>query len=248
LTWRWALASIAIAEVVLLGIVGIAYDDRETMVFAVLLLVALGLLFVRRGLIGTIAITLLLADVAVWTVPGAIGNLAHRDEFLDVFVPGAIGALAVSGVVAGITRLVRWRTERTVTTPEAGAGAPTTRRAPFVFLVVVLVAIGGFGTAALVRGAGADRGPQPGDIALETSDMAFSDESLEASTGTVAVHLDNRDLFWHTFTIDELDVDLWAPSRGARRVEFDAPPGRYEFVCAIPGHEQAGMKGVLVVR
>jgi plastocyanin len=248
LTWRWALASIAIAEVVLLGIVGIAYDDRETIVFAALLLVALALLRVRRGLLGTIAITLLLADVAVWTVPGAIGNLAHRDEFLDVFVPGAIGALAVSGVVAGITRLVGWRTERAVTASDADTSAPRTRRAPLVFLVVVLVAVGAFGTAALVRGAGADRGPQPGDIALGTSDMEFSDESLEADAGTIGLHLDNSDLFWHTFTIDELGVDLWAPSRGARRVEFDAEPGRYEFVCAIPAHESAGMKGVLVVR
>jgi hypothetical protein len=29
--------------------------------------------------------------------------------------------------------------------------------------------------------------------------------------GRVTVVLTNHDLFWHTFTIDELDVDLEAP-------------------------------------
>jgi len=26
-----------------------------------------------------------------------------------------------------------------------------------------------------------------------------------------------------------------------------AVPGRYEFVCAQPGHEAAGMKGILII-
>lgn len=28
---------------------------------------------------------------------------------------------------------------------------------------------------------------------------------------------------------------------------FEAPPGEYEFVCAIPGHVEAGMVGTLIV-
>jgi hypothetical protein len=44
----------------------------------------------------------------------------------------------------------------------------------------------------------------------------------------------NHDLFCHTFTIDELDVDLEAPLGGAREVSFTAPPGTYRFYCRCP--------------
>jgi hypothetical protein len=37
------------------------------------------------------------------------------------------------------------------------------------------------------------------------------------------------DLFWHTFTIDELDVDLEAPLGGTREATFTAPPGPTGF-------------------
>ena len=61
---------------------------------------------------------------------------------------------------------------------------------------------------------------------------------------TVAVR--NRDLFWHTFTIDTLGVDITAPV-GVRSASFEAEPGTYEFYCRIPGHATLGMRGTLTV-
>jgi uncharacterized cupredoxin-like copper-binding protein len=43
-------------------------------------------------------------------------------------------------------------------------------------------------------------------------------------------------------------VNVNIPVGAERRTTFDAPAGTYEFVCAIPGHGQAGMKGTLTVR
>ena len=59
--------------------------------------------------------------------------------------------------------------------------------------------------------------------------------------------LRNRDLFWHTLTIDALDVDLKAPVGRLRSATFDARPGTYSYYCRIPGHAALGMRGSLVV-
>lgn len=55
----------------------------------------------------------------------------------------------------------------------------------------------------------------------------------------------NKDGTLHTFTIDELDVDLASPGGTSARVTFEAEPGTYRFYC-VP-HE-ADMNGKLTVR
>jgi hypothetical protein len=55
-------------------------------------------------------------------------------------------------------------------------------------------------------------------VAIESRNDAFSTTSLTTPRGQVTVVLTNHDLFWHTFTIDELHVDLEAPMGGTREV------------------------------
>lgn len=85
---------------------------------------------------------------------------------------------------------------------------------------------------------------EEGDITLVAEDIEFDQESLEAESGTVGVFVDNKDATLHTFTIDELDVNLSIPAGSADRVEFEAEPGSYTFYC-IPHEED--MKGTLEV-
>ncbi|MDQ3963844.1 MAG: cupredoxin domain-containing protein [Actinomycetota bacterium] len=85
---------------------------------------------------------------------------------------------------------------------------------------------------------------QEGDISLVTQDIEFQDESLDTEAGEVAVFVENKDNTLHTFTIDELDVDLDIPAAKSARVSFTAPPGTYEFYC-VPHKET--MEGTLVV-
>jgi hypothetical protein len=66
-------------------------------------------------------------------------------------------------------------------------------------------------------------------VTIESANAAFSTASLAAPASQVTVVLTNHDLFWHTFTIDELDVDLEAPLGGTREATFTAPPGTYRF-------------------
>ncbi len=85
---------------------------------------------------------------------------------------------------------------------------------------------------------------QAGDLRLVTKDIEFQDTSLDAGPGEVSVVVDNMDATLHTFTIDELDVDLDIPASKSARVTFEAEAGTYEFYC-VP-HE-ADMKGTLTV-
>lgn len=85
-------------------------------------------------------------------------------------------------------------------------------------------------------------------VAIESRNAAFSSTALTAPRGEVTVVLTNHDLFWHTFTIDELHVDLEAPMGGPREDTFTAPPGSYRFYCRVPAHAAAGMRGTLTVR
>jgi plastocyanin len=85
-------------------------------------------------------------------------------------------------------------------------------------------------------------------VTIETRNAAYSTTSLAAPSGQVTVVLTNHDLFWHTFTVDELHVDVEAPLGGAREATFTAAPGSYRFYCRVPAHAAAGMRGTLTIR
>ena len=84
------------------------------------------------------------------------------------------------------------------------------------------------------------------DVRVVSEDVAFDATALDVDAGQITVELVNRDLFWHTFTIDELGVDLAVPVNGDRQATFEAGPGTYRFYCRIPGHETR-MVGTLTV-
>ena len=86
---------------------------------------------------------------------------------------------------------------------------------------------------------------QEGDVELVTADIEFDPESIDAEAGQVSVFVDNEDAVLHTFTIEDLDVDLDIPAGKAARVTFDAEPGEYEFFCE-PHKED--MEGTLTVQ
>ena len=69
------------------------------------------------------------------------------------------------------------------------------------------------------------------DVLVVTNDFEFVPKSLNADAGTVAIHVTNADDALHTFTIDELGVDVSIPSGKTNRVEFEAKEGEYRFYC-----------------
>lgn len=64
----------------------------------------------------------------------------------------------------------------------------------------------------------------------------------------MALQVINRDGYAHAFDIDAFDIHAPLPVRTTFDAAFiPTEPGRYRFYCGSPGHEAAGMAGVLVV-
>jgi plastocyanin len=86
-----------------------------------------------------------------------------------------------------------------------------------------------------------------GALLISATNARYSTTTLVGHSGQVTVDFTNNDLFWHTFTVPALGVNIDAPVKAHRRLTFTARPGTYEFFCAIPGHRQIGMHGTLVI-
>jgi plastocyanin len=226
---RWSAYGLIIVQ----GAIAILRADSEAGLATFGLLVGLLLLRWRR-VPGVVVLGLQFANAGFWTVLATLSNLTHGEGLVHTMIPALIAVFSLVGLVSAITELFI-------------PPAPTARlRGPrFVAIAAIVLLVGAF--------AGSFLGPQrasaeSSDLKVTTENLKFLPDRLEARAGRVAVYAENEDLFWHTFTISQLDVDLKLPEGSHRRTEFDAQPGSYEFECKIPGHAQAGMKGTLVVR
>jgi len=118
------------------------------------------------------------------------------------------------------------------------------RRLALAAVLVGLGALAGLGATTGTDGTAAGRV----EVVLTTEDLTFSEQELSLSAETIDLTLANLDAVTHTFTIVELDVDVVAGGGEVRSVTFDVKPGRYLFICTIPGHDTPGMRGELVIR
>jgi len=86
-------------------------------------------------------------------------------------------------------------------------------------------------------------------IRLTSQDMRFGQDEIRLKVGqTVTFTLDNKDLYAHSFDADEFDVHTAMPANNQVTASFTATrPGTFDFYCGVPGHQQAGMVGKIVV-
>jgi uncharacterized cupredoxin-like copper-binding protein len=88
-----------------------------------------------------------------------------------------------------------------------------------------------------------------GSTTIETPGMSYDPDSFTIAAGEDhEVTVDNTDGQWHTFTIDDLDVDLEVEPGESDSVTLNVPDaGEYEFYCTVPGHRESGQVGTLTV-
>lgn len=100
----------------------------------------------------------------------------------------------------------------------------------------------------LFSGAGATA-VSPGALLYPSENMRFGQEVLVVKAGeNITLELDNRDMYAHSFDIDELDLHVEMPANDQIATQLTAvSPGTYTIYCAIPGHREAGMVATLVV-
>jgi len=233
--WFWLVQVAAITETGLLFAAGVYLRDAEALTLAFAVLLTLGWIFFRPGRIVPVVVrSLVFADVAFWMVPAAFSNAVNHSSLGSILLPGILGTTAIVGLVGAAGFLIS-RGDQT-------AGSRAARGVAALALVVILAVAG-------VAAATASSATTSGNaIVISATNARFSATTLTASQGTVTVDFTNNDLFWHTFTVPALGVDIRAPVKGSRQVSFSAPPGRYEFFCAIPGHKQLGMRGTLIIQ
>ncbi|HEX7083811.1 MAG TPA: plastocyanin/azurin family copper-binding protein [Gaiellaceae bacterium] len=80
--------------------------------------------------------------------------------------------------------------------------------------------------------------------------MKYSTGSLRAKAGLVTISMRNTQPIPHDVAIKGHGVHAkgkLVTRGGVSVVTARLRPGRYEFYCTVPGHEQAGMKGTLIV-
>lgn len=198
-------------------------------IFAVLYVI--GIYLARRFPRRAGAIFLLVVSVAVTAMGGpfALEALPHPESALDFILSVIQLAAPLAIIVAGVGHLRRWQPRARQVLAYGTAG-----------VVVVLAAVSLAAAASLEDDVAAAQ-----DIRVVAEEVEFAPDAFLADAGTVAVFVDNLDPTRHTFTIEELGVDLELPASTARRVEFEAVPGTYEFFCKVSGHED--MTGELIV-
>lgn len=234
--WRRMTVVAALANAVVLFGYGLTRGDREALGFAVVMLVGIGLLRVGTGLLGLLVLAALFVNVQFWMFPAANGNATYRVGLVDLLIPASLVAFSLAGFIGAVAGLVHLRD------PDGGRGA-----AAATGIVAVLFIFASLGLVWAMTDAELQVVPE-GALEVETSNVAFVPDTMGATGGEVTVAVRNRDLFWHTFTIDALGVDVRAPVGRLRTATFEAQPGTYSYYCRIPGHETLGMRGTLTVR
>jgi plastocyanin len=85
-----------------------------------------------------------------------------------------------------------------------------------------------------------------------TGALAFASTKAEAAPGTVEILSMNESPIQHNIALkDPSGKVVEGPvvgTGGTSRLEAQLKPGKYEFVCTVPGHEEGGMKGELTVK
>jgi plastocyanin len=229
--WKSFLRTCAIASVIVVALINIfAGIIPPLIVFA--LLWVIGLFWLAKATKGPailllVVLVLYMALSLPFILPAMMVPASAGDFILNL----AAVLAAIGGVVAAIF-VIRGRVEP--------SDSPRTLGRVLIGLFVVGTLVSIFSLVTYE-----DATMQEGDVELVARDIEFEQTSLEADSGEVAVFVKNEDSTLHTFTIEELDVDLNIPAGKSARVTFDAEPGTYEFFC-VPHKED--MKGTIEIR
>lgn len=233
--WTWQrlvwMAPVAFGVLFLLLMVVLA-GGFEPFIFVIALITLaagyVGRRFPRRA--GPITVLVVMVLLILANAPAILQDIVHPESFANFALFGTVPlTFAFVGIIASVAVLM------------SRSGAAATGVA-YAALGVIVVTVAWSAVATLTV---SDDDLVAGDIRLVAEEVEFIPSSLSASGDTVAVFIENKDPFRHTFTIDSLDIEVELPASTDRRVEIDAAPGTYEFVCEVVGHDD--MTGTLTI-
>jgi plastocyanin len=190
-----------------------------TLIGVVFLALSLFLKGQRRRL-GLVAAVLAFLAVA-GNLPMTLDELSHPSSPVAFLLTLLATSAAAVVVLAGMAAYFGWSADSRRAVYYSWSGA-------LALGVVVSVA-----AASGVKSVG----PQTGDVEVVASGVEFDRDRIVVPAGETGFWLDNRDGIRHTFTIEEMGLEIDAPGMSAQRADFALTAGGYTVICAVPGHE-----------
>lgn len=94
------------------------------------------------------------------------------------------------------------------------------------------------------------RGMETKEFDLVGKDFRFFPDTLIVTEGdTVVINFENPDQVPHLIDLPDFNTHVGLPPGGEISLEFVADKvGAFDFVCSVPGHQEAGMVGKLIVQ
>ena len=168
--------------------------------------------------------------------------LGHVNSFFDF---GIALPLTIALIVATVTAFVGFEKLRRGTATIEGAREVRVLLAAVAVVVVSLMVVSG--VLHLTGRETVSAANKEGAVAVNMEKTEFDPTTVRVRAGEAAkLVVKNSDLGIHTFTIEELAVDVSILGRSETLIELpSAAAGSYRYICTVPGH--GDMKGTLVV-
>ena len=121
------------------------------------------------------------------------------------------------------------------------------------FFVVIAFGVGVIATAALGDNdeggtATVAAGAAGQTIEVELGDLFIDPSPIQAEPGDITFEVTNGGGTEHNFVVEGLGgTEMIPPGDGATLALKGIAAGEYQYICAVPGHADGGMKGTLIV-
>ena len=114
--------------------------------------------------------------------------------------------------------------------------------------LVVLVAVVVLVAAVAAFGGSAQQTAATTKVTVDAREYSFAVKPMTVAKGLVVFSVANKGGIAHDFKIAGKKTPILAAGgKRSLRVTF-TKPGRYAYLCTLPSHATAGMRGVLVVK
>ncbi len=212
----WLTGIIAAVEVIFLGMIATIVPP----IAAGIALTVVGLVVLRRARrTGIVILGLTSLLLIIGFAPFAASHLAHPESAVD-FTHAVVGTFG--RLLAVIAAIGAWR-------KASPSGA---RRLAVAAIGLAGLTVAASSIAMLVSTGDA---AEANDVPTIIADSQFA-ETISIASGET-LYVDNTDVFRHTFTVVDTDIDVELPAAVGVRVPIDLPAGVYDVICDISGHE-----------
>jgi uncharacterized cupredoxin-like copper-binding protein len=115
-------------------------------------------------------------------------------------------------------------------------------------IVAACVAVLAPGAGSALAAPAAHTASKATTVTVAASEFKFKLSKTSVPKGSVTFVVTNKGKIVHDFKIDGKATPRLKPGKSAKLVVKFAKAGKFAYLCTVPGHAAAGMKGTLTVK